>query len=258
LQCPECLSEHIRYFGTGTQKVEEELGKLLPQARVVRMDMDTTGRKGSHERLLKEFSEGRADILLGTQMIAKGLDFPNITLVGVLSADTMLHLPDFRSSEKTFQLLTQVSGRAGRHELPGEVVIQTYTPEHYSIELAGSQDYDLFYQREMMNRKVHKYPPFYFLALVTVSHDQLMKAISVTEQITAFLRARVSEEAVVLGPVASPIPRINDRYRYQCLVKYKHEPSLADNLKQVLDRYQKEDGSGGLQVSVDINPYLLM
>lgn len=258
LQCPECLSEHIRYFGTGTQKVEEELGKLLPQARVVRMDMDTTGRKGSHERLLKEFSEGRADILLGTQMIAKGLDFPNITLVGVLSADTMLHLPDFRSSEKTFQLLTQVSGRAGRHELPGEVVIQTYTPEHYSIELAGSQDYDLFYQREMMNRKVHKYPPFYFLALVTVSHDQLMKAVSVTEQITAFLRARVSDEAVVLGPVASPIPRINDRYRYQCLVKYKHEPSLADNLKQVLDRYQKEDGSGGLQVSVDINPYLLM
>ncbi|CEG26769.1 primosomal protein N' [Bacillus sp. B-jedd] len=258
LQCPECLSEHIRYFGTGTQKIEEELGKLLPQARVVRMDMDTTGRKGSHERLLKEFSEGRADILLGTQMIAKGLDFPNITLVGVLSADTMLHLPDFRSSEKTFQLLTQVSGRAGRHELPGEVVIQTYTPEHYSIELAGSQDYDLFYQREMMNRKVHKYPPFYFLALVTVSHDQLMKAVSVTEQITAFLRARVSDEAVVLGPVASPIPRINDRYRYQCLVKYKHEPSLGDNLKQVLDRYQKEDGSGGLQVSVDINPYLLM
>ncbi|RHW36462.1 primosomal protein N' [Neobacillus notoginsengisoli] len=258
LQCPECLSEHIRYFGTGTQKVEEELGKLLPHARVVRMDMDTTGRKGSHERLLKEFSEGRADILLGTQMIAKGLDFPNITLVGVLSADTMLHLPDFRSSEKTFQLLTQVSGRAGRHELLGEVVIQTYTPEHYSIELAGSQNYDLFYQREMMNRKVHKYPPFFYLAMVTVSHGELMKAVSVTEQITAFLRARVSEEAVVLGPVASPIPRINDRYRYQCLVKYKREPALGENLKQVLDRYQKEDGSGGLQVSVDLNPYLLM
>ncbi|WP_409275603.1 primosomal protein N' [Neobacillus sp. SCS-31] len=258
LQCPECLSEHIRYFGTGTQKVEEELGKLLPHARVVRMDMDTTGRKGSHEKLLKEFSEGRADILLGTQMIAKGLDFPNITLVGVLSADTMLHIPDFRSAEKTFQLLTQVSGRAGRHELPGEVVIQTYTPEHYSIELAGSQNYDLFYQREMMARKVHKYPPFYYLALVTVSHGQLMKAVTVTEQITAFIRARVSEDAVVLGPVASPIPRINDRYRYQCLIKYKREPSLPENLKHVIDRFQKEEGAGGLQVSVDINPYLLM
>ncbi|HAQ08237.1 MAG TPA: primosomal protein N', partial [Bacillus bacterium] len=138
--CPECNSEHIRYFGTGTQKVEEELNKLLPEARVIRMDVDTTGRKGSHEKLLNAFQDGHADILLGTQMIAKGLDFPNITLVGVLSADTMLHLPDFRASEKTFQLLTQVSGRAGRHKLAGEVVIQTYTPEHYSVELAGTQD----------------------------------------------------------------------------------------------------------------------
>ncbi|OCA85498.1 primosomal protein N' [Bacillus sp. FJAT-27225] len=258
LICPECNSEHIRYFGTGTQKVEEELGKLLPHARVVRMDMDTTTRKGSHERLLKEFSEGHADILLGTQMIAKGLDFPNITLVGVLSADTMLHLPDFRSSEKTFQLLTQVSGRAGRHELPGEVVIQTYTPDHYSIELAGTQNYDLFYQREMMARKVHKYPPFYYLALVTVTHEQLMKAISVTEQITSYIKARISADAVVLGPVASPIPRINDRYRYQCLVKYKREPALNETLKMVLDQYQKEEGSSGLQVSVDINPFILM
>ena len=134
--CPECESDHIRFFGTGTQKVEEEIAKILPEARVIRMDVDTTSKKGSHERLLNAFGEGKADILLGTQMIAKGLDFPNITLVGVLSADTMLHLPDFRSSEKTFQLLTQVSGRAGRHQLPGEVVIQTYTPEHYSIELA--------------------------------------------------------------------------------------------------------------------------
>ena len=166
--CPECTSEHIRYFGTGTQKVEEELGKIFPEARVIRMDVDTTSRKGSHEKLLTAFQEGKADILLGTQMIAKGLDFPNITLVGVLSADTMLHLPDFRSSEKTFQLLTQVSGRAGRHELAGEVVIQTYSPEHYSIELAGQQDYDQFYQKEMMIRKIHRYPPFYYLALITV------------------------------------------------------------------------------------------
>ena len=149
--CPECESDHIRYFGTGTQKVEEELGKIFPEAKVIRMDVDTTSRKGSHEKLLTEFQEGHADILLGTQMIAKGLDFPNITLVGVLSADTMLHLPDFRSSEKTFQLLTQVSGRAGRHELAGEVVIQTYSPEHYSIELAGEQDYDRFYQHEMLS-----------------------------------------------------------------------------------------------------------
>lgn len=256
--CPECNSEHIRYFGTGTQKVEEELHKLLPEARVIRMDVDTTGRKGSHEKLLSAFQEGQADILLGTQMIAKGLDFPNITLVGVLSADTMLHLPDFRSSEKTFQLLTQVSGRAGRHQLPGEVVIQTYTPEHYSVELAGTQDYDRFYQHEMIVRKVHQYPPFYYLSLVTVSHEELMKVVSVTEKIAKFITSRLSKEAVVLGPVASPIPRINDRYRYQCLIKYKKEPELNNALKAILDHYQQEMGTGGLQISVDLNPYILM
>lgn len=256
--CPECNSEHIRYFGTGTQKVEEELNKLLPEARVIRMDVDTTGRKGSHEKLLNAFQEGQADILLGTQMIAKGLDFPNITLVGVLSADTMLHLPDFRASEKTFQLLTQVSGRAGRHQLPGEVVIQTYTPEHYSVELAGTQDYDRFYQQEMMVRKVHQYPPFYYLSLVTISHAELMKVVSVTEKIAKFISSRLSKEAVVLGPVASPIPRINDRYRYQCLIKYKKEPELNDALKAILDHYQQEIGTGGLQISVDLNPYILM
>lgn len=255
--CPECSSEHIRYFGTGTQKVEDELGKILPEARVIRMDVDTTGRKGSHERLLKEFQDGNADILLGTQMIAKGLDFPNITLVGVLSADTMLHLPDFRSSEKTFQLLTQVSGRAGRHQLPGEVIIQTYTPEHYSVELAGTQDFDLFYAKEMMVRKIHHYPPFYYLSLITVSHEQLMTAVTTTEQITAYVRSRVSNDTVVLGPAASPIPRINNRYRYQCLIKYKREPDLPMTLKTILDQYQK-DSTSGLQVSIDVNPYILM
>ncbi|MFK9092372.1 primosomal protein N' [Bacillus salipaludis] len=255
--CPECNSEYIRYFGTGTQKVEEELGKILPEARVIRMDVDTTGRKGSHERLLTDFKDGKADILLGTQMIAKGLDFPNITLVGVLSADTMLHLPDFRASEKTFQLLTQVSGRAGRHQLPGEVIIQTYTPEHYSIELAGRHDYDLFYQREMMIRKTHHYPPFYYLSLITVSHEQLFTVVSATEKIVSYVRSHVSNEAVVLGPAASPIPRINNRYRYQCLIKYKREPNIIKTLKTILDQYQK-DTKSGLQVSIDVNPYILM
>src|SRR5690625_7996751 len=142
--CPECQSELIRYFGTGTQRVEEALTKLIQKTKISRMDVDTTRRIGSHEKLLHKFSQGGVDILLGTQMIAKGLDFENVTLVGVLSADSMLHLPDFRASEKTFQLLTQVSGRAGRHELPGEVIVQTYTPDHYSIELASHYDYNQF------------------------------------------------------------------------------------------------------------------
>lgn len=256
--CPECGSDHIRYFGTGTQKVEEELGKIFPEARVIRMDVDTTSRKGSHEKLLTAFYEGKADILLGTQMIAKGLDFPNITLVGVLSADTMLHLPDFRSSEKTFQLLTQVSGRAGRHELAGEVVIQTYSPEHYSIELAGEQDFAKFYQREMMVRKVHQYPPFYYIALITVHHEELLKVVDTIEKITRFLHSRLSPNTLILGPVASPIPRINNKYRYQCLIKYKREPGLTQILKEILDHYGKETHKNGLQVSIDTNPFILM
>lgn len=257
-RCPECNSEHIRYFGTGTQKVEEELGKVLPEARVIRMDVDTTSRKGSHERLLTEFEEGKADILLGTQMIAKGLDFPNITLVGVLSADTMLHLPDFRSSEKTFQLLTQVSGRAGRHELPGEVIIQTYTPEHYSIELASEQNFDRFFEREMMVRKSHQYPPYYYIALITVSHENVAMVASITDKIAKFVQSKLSRESHVLGPVASPISRIKNRYRYQCLIKYKREPELNKTLKTVLEHYQQDIVSKGLQISIDVNPYILM
>ncbi|MBS4177174.1 primosomal protein N' [Lederbergia citrea] len=256
--CPECTSNHIRYFGTGTQKVEEELNKILPEARIVRMDVDTTGRKGAHEKLLDHFKSGNADILLGTQMIAKGLDFPNITLVGVLSADTMLHLPDFRAGEKTFQLLTQVSGRAGRHELLGEVVIQTYTPEHYSVEYAGIQDYDRFYRQEMMMRKIGSYPPFFYLTMVTVSHEDLIKTISTTEKITKYIQSRISNEAILLGPVASPIPRINDRYRYQCLIKYKQEPELKLTLKKVMEHYQQQFVKEGLAISIDVNPYMMM
>ncbi len=256
--CPECTSTHIRYFGTGTQKVEEELLKLLPEARIVRMDVDTTSRKGAHEKLLDHFQSGKADILLGTQMIAKGLDFPNVTLVGVLSADTMLHLPDFRAGEKTFQLLTQVSGRAGRHELVGEVIIQTYTPEHYSIQLAGLQDYERFYQQEMVMRKVGSYPPYYFLVMITVSHEDLMKAFGTTDKIAKYMGTKISSEAMMLGPVASSIPRINDRYRYQCLIKYKHEPELNTALKKVLEHYQKQYIKEGLTISIDVNPYMMM
>ncbi|WP_374719146.1 primosomal protein N' [Parageobacillus toebii] len=257
-RCPSCGSEHIRFFGTGTQKVEEELTKLLPEARVIRMDVDTTSRKGAHERLLAEFGAGKADILLGTQMIAKGLDFPKVTLVGVLAADTMLHLPDFRASEKTFQLLTQVSGRAGRHELPGEVVIQTYTPEHYSITLAAKHDYDAFYQREMVLRKMYGYPPFYYLTLITVSHPEITKAVAVTEKIAAYLRAQLSNEAIILGPVASPIARLHDRYRYQCMIKYKREPNMTRVLKAVIDRYQHDVSQGDLLITIDTNPYTMM
>jgi primosomal protein N' (replication factor Y) len=256
-QCPACQSDHIRFFGTGTQKVEEEIGKLLPEARIIRMDVDTTSRKGSHEKLLTAFGEGKADILLGTQMIAKGLDFPKVTLVGVLTADTMLHLPDFRSSEKTFQLLTQVSGRAGRHELPGEVVIQTYTPDHYSVELASQHNYKDFYLKEMGLRKLYQYPPFFYVTLITISHPEITKVVGVTEKISAYLRSNLSNQTIVLGPAASPIPRIKNRYRYQCMIKYKDEPMLKTCLKDLMDHYQKEMQQD-LQITIDMNPYMIM
>ncbi|MFC0271241.1 primosomal protein N' [Metabacillus herbersteinensis] len=257
-QCPECQSEHIRFFGTGTQRVEEELVKVLPQARIIRMDVDTTGRKGAHEKLLTQFGNKEADILLGTQMIAKGLDFPDVTLVGVLTADTMLHLPDFRASEKTFQLLTQVSGRAGRHELPGEVIVQTYTPEHYSVKLASHHNYDIFYETEMILRKQHAYPPFYYIALITVSHPEVTKVAAVTEKIVHHLRRQLSSETRILGPVASPIPRIKDRYRYQCMVKYKRENNLNDILKKVLEHYQQQIHQDDLSISIDLSPSTMM
>lgn len=256
--CPECGSQHIRYFGTGTQKVEEELAKIVPEARVIRMDVDTTSKKGAHEKLLKAFQEQKADILLGTQMIAKGLDFPNITLVGVLSADSSLHLPDFRASEKTFQLLTQVSGRAGRHELPGEVIIQTYTPEHYSIQFSKNHDFLQFYRYEMMIRKNGQYPPFYYLVLINVSHENVQYAYTVVEKITSYLRTHLSKQSLVLGPAASPIIKIKNKYRYQCMIKYKREPNLLPVLKAILEHFHEEQMKKGLTITVDLNPFSMM
>ncbi|MDN0038728.1 primosomal protein N' [Bacillus aerophilus] len=257
-ECPECHSEHIRYFGTGTQRVEEELTKVLPEARVIRMDVDTTSRKGAHEKLLTSFGNKEADILLGTQMIAKGLDFPDVTLVGVLSADTSLHIPDFRSSEKTFQLLTQVSGRAGRHEKAGSVIIQSYTPSHYSIELTKQHDYEAFYEQEMLHRSHQSYPPFYFLAMVTVSHEEVTKAAHVTDKIVQFLKMNCAPNTRILGPAASPIAKIKDRYRYQCVIKYKRENELASLLRKIQDHYQKEMEQKQLMISIDMNPYMMM
>ena len=255
--CPQCLSEHIRFFGTGTQKVEEELYKLFPEARVIRMDVDTTSKKGSHEELLDAFANDEADILLGTQMIAKGLDFPNITLVGVLSADTSLHLPDYRSAERTFQLLTQVSGRAGRHEKPGEVIIQTYTPEHYAIELSKEQLYEPFYEREMHMRRQAGYPPYYYLTLVQVSHEDVMMAAEYATRAAEYLRLNLPFNVSIIGPTTASITRLQNRYRYQCLIKYKIEPNLIPVLLQLIKLYRSEWIKKGIQLTIDLDPSMI-
>lgn len=256
--CPECSSEHIRFFGTGTQKVEEEIARLFPAARVLRMDVDTTRKKGSHEHILKLFGEGKADILLGTQMIAKGLDFPNITLVGVLSADTTLHLADFRAAEKTFQLLTQVSGRAGRHDKAGEVIVQTYTPEHYAIQFAQHHDFVPFYSQEMMNRKQFLYPPFTYVVLIQITHEDVLMTAEYAHKAANWLRDNLTDQSEIIGPTASSISRLQNRYRYQCLIKYKKEPTLPEILQQLTRIYRTDWIKKGILMSIDLNPSSIM
>lgn len=260
--CPSCNSEHIRHFGTGTQRVEEELSKLFPGIRVIRMDVDTTTEKGSHEKWLTMFRNRQADVLLGTQMVAKGLDFPHVTLVGALAADTVLNLPDFRAAERTFQLLTQVAGRAGRHELPGEVFVQTYAPEHYSILSASRHDYLSFMDKEMTLRKLHEYPPFHRLILITMSHEQIPLLMRTAESLAARLKELAKElhplPIEILGPVASPIARIKDRYRFQCMIKYRGEATISGLVRRAVAGFEDIEKQHKLTISVDVDPQVLM
>ena len=251
--CPNCKSRSIRYYGTGTQKAYDELAELFPQARILRMDVDTTRKKGSHQALLDQFGRGEADILLGTQMIAKGLDFPNVTLVGVLNADTALNLPDFRSSERTFQLLTQVAGRAGRAEKAGQVLIQSYNPQHYAIRFAKDQDYEGFYAYEMGIRRQLGYPPYYFTIGITLSHKKEEEVIKRAYEVMNILRLGLSETSNILGPTPKPIARTHNLYHYQILIKYRLEDELSPTLNQVLALTQERENSE-LRLSIDHEP----
>ncbi|MBE2149263.1 primosomal protein N' [Staphylococcus argenteus] len=257
-QCPNCESEHIRQVGTGTQKVEELLQQEFEGARIIRMDVDTTSKKGAHEKLLTEFEKGNGDILLGTQMIAKGLDYPNITLVGVLNADTMLNLPDFRASERTYQLLTQVAGRAGRHEKAGQVIIQTYNPEHYSILDVQKNDYLTFYRQEMEYRKLGKYPPYYYLINFTISHKEMKKVMEASQHVHKILLQHLTEKALVLGPSPAALARINNEFRFQILVKCKSEPGLLQAIQFLDDYYHEKFIKEKLALKIDINPQMMM
>ena len=251
--CPNCKSRSIRYYGTGTQKAYDELAELFPQARILRMDVDTTRKKGSHQALLDQFGRGEADILLGTQMIAKGLDFPNVTLVGVLNADTALNLPDFRSSERTFQLLTQVAGRAGRAEKAGQVLIQSYNPQHYAIRFAKDQDYEGFYAYEMGIRRQLGYPPYYFTIGITLSHKKEEEVVKRAYEVMNILRSGLSEASHILGPTPKPIARTHNLYHYQILIKYRLEDELSPTLNQVLALTQERENSE-LRLSIDHEP----
>ena len=251
--CKNCGSDKIRFFGTGTEKVQQQLAEIIPEARVLRMDVDTTRRKGAHERLLERFGNHEADILLGTQMIAKGLDFPDVTLVGVLNADTALELPDLRASERTFQLLTQVAGRAGRADKTGEVLIQTFNPDHYAIRLAQKQDYEDFFYKEMYLRHLGKYPPYYYTVLVSVSDRDERQALKNAYEMLNIIQPQLSANAIVLGPTAKSISKIKQKYYYQILIKYQKEPKLHRALLEVLNKSQ-EKFRQGTRISIDSEP----
>lgn len=254
--CPQCGSHHIRSQGLGTQKVAESLGQLFPNTPVIRMDNDTTSRKGSHEKLLNEFSQQPGSILLGTQMIAKGLDFEKVTLVGVINADTGLNLPDFRSAEKTFQLLTQVAGRTGRGKYKGEVIIQTYNPDHYVMRLAQEHDYEQFFYYEMKRRHIGQYPPYFYTTLVKVSSKHKGKAQTMIYQLKNQLQTAIDQghqDFLVLGPSTGGIERINDYYNYHLLLKYKDRQQVQAVLSQVLVQAQEEQKQG-IYISIDHEP----
>lgn len=251
--CPNCGSRSIRYYGTGTQKAYDELQEILPQAKVLRMDVDTTRKKGAHEKILQDFGQGKADILLGTQMIAKGLDFPNVTLVGVLNADTSLNLPDFRAAERTFQLLTQVAGRAGRAEKEGEVIIQTYNPKNYAIQLAKEQDYEAFYAYEMKVRHQLAYPPYFYTVGLTFSHKSEEVLVQKSFEVLHLLKDQLSDQVKILGPTPKPIARTHNLYHYQIMIKYRFEDKLETVLNQILDLTQDKSNKD-LRLIIDHEP----
>lgn len=249
-KCSICGSDNLKDYGLGTEKLEETLNSLY-KARIVRMDVDTTSRKGQHQKIIDDFGEHKYDILIGTQMIAKGLDFPLVTLVGVVSIDSSLTSPDYRASENTFQLLSQVSGRAGRSESKGEVIIQTFNPDHYAITLAKNHDYIDFYKEEMKIRKMLKYSPYYYMVLVSITSKDYELGFKEANKIGSYIRNNISSDSIVLGPTMANMFKVNNIYHYQIIIKYRKDDSLMKVLKFIIDMQVKNNK---IDVSIDFNP----
>lgn len=248
--CPECHEKSINDLGVGTEKVEEELNKLFPESKILRMDFDTTSRKGMHEKMIKAFKNHEYDILLGTQIVSKGLDFDNVTLVGVINADTSLNIPDFRSSETTFSLLAQVAGRAGRSDKEGEVIIQTFNPEHYAIQYTKKHDYLGFYNREMSIRRELKYPPYYYICYVKISGKDNKYIYEESLKITKLFHNKLIN-MIILGPSPCTIFKLNNIYRYGIILKYKKDEDLREVLNKVIEHYKD---NRNIKIDVNFNP----
>jgi primosomal protein N' (replication factor Y) len=255
-RCPKCGSEYIQFIGVGSERVEQELHDAFPRARIARLDRDTVGGKRDYEVILAGFRERRFDILVGTQMIAKGHDIPNVTLVGIVSADVGLGLPDFRAAERTFQLLTQAAGRAGRGDTPGIVLIQTINPDHYAIVCAAAQDYEKFYTKEIEFRRLLAYPPFGALANVIVRGRQEEEALSRSASLGRLL-APAPEGVRVLGPAPAPVARLKNEYRYQMLVKASSRKRLNELLGEIR-RFAASEKWPAASLALDVDPMTLL
>ena len=232
-KCPICHEESLNYYGLGTEKLEEKIKELFPNIRVIRMDQDTTRNKGMHEKIINDFKNQKYDLLLGTQMISKGLDFEKVSLVGVLNADITLNMPDYKSSENSFSLLNQVAGRAGRSEILGEVIIQTYNPDNYVIKCVQNNSYDNFYLQEMQFRRKLKYPPYYYLISLKIIGKDYDKAIEYAKKTKRFLESNLNKETIILGPTTAAVFKYNNEFRMQILIKYKKDNDLITTLKNL-------------------------
>ena len=231
--CPKCHEKSLNYYGMGTEKLEEYLENVFPTAKIVRMDADSTTNKGMHEKIIKDFADHKYDILLGTQMISKGLDFPNVTLVGILDADASLNIADYKSNERTFALLAQASGRAGRSNKKGTVLIQTFMPENYVLQCVKNNDYAKFYQYEMNIRKTLKYPPFYYLVLLTFKSKDYESVSKEANKAKEFLNNKISKETIILGPTTANMFLVNGIYHFEILIKYRFDENLIKALKEL-------------------------
>ena len=254
--CTKCGSEYLHFVGTGSEKVEDELHRDFPEARIARMDRDTVSGKRHFESILHDFRDGDYDILVGTQMIAKGHDIPNVTLVGIVSADVGLGLPDFRAAERTFQLLTQAAGRAGRGDLPGIVLIQTINPEHYAVRFASEQNYPGFYAKEIQFRKLMRYPPFSALANVLVRSQKQDEALAMSAELGHLLDP-APEGVKVLGPAEAPVPKLKSEFRYQLLLKAANRKRLNDVLRDI-QRFATGKKWGATALVIDVDPLTLL
>lgn len=249
--CPSCNEQAITDYGLGTEKLELELKKKLPNARIIRMDADTTRNKGSHEDIINRFKNHEYDILLGTQMISKGLDFPLVTLVGIINADTTLNIPDFRSGERTFALLSQVSGRAGRGDKKGEVILQTYNKDNFTLNCVAEHNYDKFYNYEMNNRHKLDYPPYFYITSIKIASKDYDIASKEIMKVKKYLEKNISNKSIILGPTPASMFKLNNIYRFQILIKYKIDNNLQNTLRELDEIYMLNNKAN---IEIDNNP----